>query len=65
MARMLDSRFPGRAAPDPRRIADRLLEEPEIRRIVDVALRNGLIPDDPLTPSRFNPPARFDALRLA
>lgn len=64
LAEHLVWRFPGRVAPDPGRIAATLLEEPKIRRLVEFARRNGIVPDFPLVPARFNPPAPFDTLGL-
>ncbi|MGB3314903.1 MAG: reverse transcriptase family protein [Albidovulum sp.] len=64
LADQLVRRFPGRVAPDPGPIAATLLDEPKIRRVVDFALRHGIVPDFPLSPSRFNPPVPFDTAGL-
>lgn len=63
-AEVLTRECPGRVSPDPGRIARILLADQRIRRLVDFARRNRIVPDFPLEPSRFRPPAPFDTLGL-
>ncbi len=64
LAEVLARECPGRVAPDPARIARVLSDDQRIRRPVDFALRNQVMPDFPLEPTRFRPPSPFDALDL-
>ena len=64
LARFLVYECPGRVAPDPARIARVLLGDQRIRRLMDFARRNRIVPDFPLEPSRFRPPNPFDTLGL-
>lgn len=64
LAELLTQECPGRVAPDPARITRVLLGDQRIRRLVDFARRNRIVPDFPLEPSRFRPPAPFDTLGL-